>query len=376
VTQITTSDIKTITSWPGKVKSQRPRVLEKLPLSARLLFGAFVALADNQSELQISTRALGEYTGLSEPQVRRGIRRLIAVRLLEVVALGSGPIPTTYHLRWRTRSFPQPSASPSKNTPESDPKSNPSVLTKAPVNDSPSSLRGVTPPEDPPKPTSSVYNLHLPVSEKGRCWALGEIRRFLIDCKVPGAKRAELMLAFARGLKLALRAGRIRNGRELGELVRLCKAAMQMRDQYRPSRLANLSPPDRYAAVMRLLAEKLTQVENEREDELASERELEKIRREKAEARQAWKQASQIDFSNTNAIKLASRESVDAFIAKVSRVKAGAMSDQLARRCLLKIRLLTGFARLNKDQRRTLKRLCQEFHERVFGPSIEGWHGH
>ena len=89
-----------------------PRVLADLPTSCRMVFAAFVCLADAGGQLQISTRKLAKVAGLSETQARRAVKRLVAVRLIERLAPGCGTQAAVFRLRWRIRSFPQPSAPP------------------------------------------------------------------------------------------------------------------------------------------------------------------------------------------------------------------------------------------------------------------------
>lgn len=87
-----------------------PRVLRDLPTSCRLVFAAFVCLADAGGKLQISTRELAKVASLSETQARRAVKRLVAVRLLEQLVPGCGTQAAVFRLRWRIRTFPQPSA--------------------------------------------------------------------------------------------------------------------------------------------------------------------------------------------------------------------------------------------------------------------------
>jgi len=192
-------------------------------------------------------------------------------------------------------------------------------------------------------------------------------------CGVPGEQRSELMLAFARALKLSLKAGRIRTGRDLGHVYRFVCHYLDTDPWYRASRLAKLEGGARYGAVMRLFADALRDLEHERKREQLNTEQLKRIREEKERARREWEdseQTSELDFSDTNALKRASPEFVDSFITKLSRWQASRIPPQLARDALLKIRLLLGFASLSKTQRRALKRLHETFFKRAKLPKL------
>lgn len=264
-----------------------PRVLRDLPLSSRLLFAAFAAMCDRRGELQASTRTLAEYAGLSEAQVRRALKRLVAVRLVEVVASGHGRVATTYKLRWRTRTFPQRFASPSSKDFTSERKRSKSILSDA-----------------SPSVKTQPLRLGRPVTEQGRRWALGHIRRELMGWGVPGKARGELMAGLANALTRAIKARRIRTGRELGKAVRLILAQLD-EGELRASRLAGRDPRSLYSGAAMLVTQAVAEVEADRRTEEATEAILDRIRRMKAEARRAWTvQVTNVpsDCANTDSI--------------------------------------------------------------------------
>ena len=352
----------------AKVNLTRPRVLNALPLSCGLVFGAFVALSDETGELQVPLRELSGYTGLSHTQIRRALKRLCAVRLLEPLETGHGRVASAYRLRWR--SFPQPFGTSLKKLSERENlKSSLSVASDDGQSKN-SPLKGENPLKDPPLRDP----LSHPVSEKGRRWFLGELRRFLRDdCRLPPDRYTELLLAFARALRLSLKAGRIRTGRELGRVYRFVRERLDTDPRYLASKLAKLEGGTRYGAVMRLFGDALRDLEHERKREQLNTEQLKRIREEKERARREWQaseQTSELDFSDTNALKRASPEFVDGFITRLSRWQANRIPPQLARETLLKIRLLLGFAPLSKTQRRALKRLHETFFDRAQLPKL------
>jgi len=344
-----------------EVKPTRPKILDSLPLSCGLVFGAFVALSDEKGELQISLRELKEYTGLSHTQVRRALARLCAVRLLEPLETGHGRVASAYRLRWR--SFPQPFGTSLKKLSERENlKSSLSVASDDGQSKN-SPLKGENPLKDPPLRDP----LSHPVSEKGRRWFLGELRRFLRDdCRLPPDRYTELLLTFARALKLSLKAGRIRTGRELGRVYRFVRERLDSDPWYLASRLAKLEGGARYGAVMSLFADALKDLERERRGELANRERLNRIREEKERARREWEFLDTVDFSNPNSIKLASPEYVDAFIAKASELNPWKLPKTQAREVLKRARLLKGFVPVSKEKERALKRICETFYKRVF----------
>lgn len=346
-----------IASVGRQVNLSRPRVLEKLPLSARLTFGAFIALADGRNELQVPLRDLANYTGLSHTQVRRALKRLIAVRLIERVEAGHGGVPGVFRLRWR-KSFPQAFGTSSLRKSSTEiPKSNPPVLANDSLNDQ-ASLRGANPPENPPTPSPLSENLDLRVSEMGRRWFLGSLRRLLMDCGVPGAKRAELMLAFARALKLSLKAGRIKCGRDLGHVYRFICQHLDTDPEYCASKLARLEGGTRYAVMMRLFSDALDHLEHERKRDEVNQARLDRIR----EQRQDAKRESQGDpFGDLEWLKQTPPEFVDSYIRNFSAWRLDTIPRELIKAALHKIGLLLAFAPLNRTQRKTLKRLHRDF---------------
>jgi len=227
-------------------------------------------MCDRRGELQASTRTLAEYAGLSEAQVRRALKRLVAVRLVEVVASGHGRVATTYKLRWRTRTFPQRFASPSSKDFTSERKRSKSILSDA-----------------SPSVKTQPLRLGRPVTEQGRRWALGHIRRELMGWGVPGKARGELMAGLANALTRAIKARRIRTGRELGKAVRLILAQLD-EGELRASRLAGRDPRSLYSGAAMLVTQAVAEVEADRRTEEATEAILDRIRREREEARRAW----------------------------------------------------------------------------------------
>jgi len=270
---------------PGKVRStrdtrdgnhadwfQRPRVLEDLPLSHGLVFGAFVVLSNRRGELRISTRALAAYTGLSEAQVRRAIRRLIAVRLIEVVHVGCGPAATVYLLKWRARSFPHPNASSSLKKSSSEKnhdKSNPTDTRRC-------------------LPQAQPSQLELPVSERGRRWALGRIRGELLRWGISGKARGELMAGIAFSLTRAIKTRKIRTGRELGQVTRYILATLDQDPELRASRLVKRDKRALYSGAAMIVARAVARVERDRAEELATAELLRRIHRERDAAKRAW----------------------------------------------------------------------------------------
>lgn len=249
-----------------------PRVLRDLPLSCRLVFGAFLALSNRGGELRMSTRALATYTGLSEAQVRRAIRRLIAVQLLKVVHVGRGSVATVYHLKWRTWSFPQPSASsPLKK----------SLSEKNHDKGNPTDTHGRLPQAQPPQ-------LGRPVSEQGRRWALGTIRRELLRWGIPGKARGELMAGIAFSLTRAIKTCKIRTGRELGQVTRYILATLDQDPELRASQLAKRDKRALYSGAALIVARAVARVERDREAERATQELLAEIRKEREEARRSW----------------------------------------------------------------------------------------
>jgi len=251
---------------------QRPRVLEDLPLSHGLVFGAFVVLSNRRGELRISTRALAAYTGLSEAQVRRAIRRLITVRLIEVVRVGCGPAATVYLLRWRARSFPHPNASSSLKKSSSEKnhdKSNPTDTRRCP-------------------PQAQPSRLELPVSEQGRRWALGKIRRELLEWGIPGKARGELMAGIAFSLTRAIKTRKIRTGRELGQVTRYILATLDQDPELRASQLAKRDNRALYSGAALIVARAVARVKRDREAEQATKELLGRIRRERDAAKRGW----------------------------------------------------------------------------------------
>jgi len=249
-----------------------PRVLRDLPLSCRLVFGAFLALSNRGGELRMSTRALATYTGLSEAQVRRAVRRLIAVQLLKVVHVGRGSVATVYHLKWRTRSFPQPSASsPLKKSlsEKNHDKGNPPDTRRCP-------------------PQAQPLRLGLPVSEQGRRWALGHIRQELLRWGIPGKARGEIMAGIANSLTRAIKTRKIRTGRELGQTVRLILATLDQDPELRASQLAKRDKRALYSGAAMIVARAVAQVERDREAEQATTELVAEIRKEREEARRSW----------------------------------------------------------------------------------------
>jgi len=165
-----------------------PRVLKDLPLSCRLLFGAFVALADSHGELQASLRDLANYTGLGATQVWRAARRLQAVRLLELVELGKGTQATTWKLRWRT--FPQPSVSSYAR------------VTLKPQREAQGSFAKAKTPAST-KATPQLRRHRWVPSERAVRWALARARDRLWGLPKPRRKRA--MDALAKAFRWAAR---------------------------------------------------------------------------------------------------------------------------------------------------------------------------
>ena len=164
-----------------------PRVLKDLPLSCRLLFGAFVALADSHGELQASLRDLANYAGLSVTQVWRAARRLQAVRLLELVELGKGTQATTWKLRWRT--FPQPSVSSYAR------------VTLKPQRFDVSFAKAKTPAST--KATPQLRRHRWVPSERAVRWALARARDRLWG--LPRHRRERALAALARAFRWAAR---------------------------------------------------------------------------------------------------------------------------------------------------------------------------
>jgi len=343
-----------------EVKPTRPRVLDKLPSSCNRVFDTLLTLSDDEGLAKVSLRDLASYSDLGVTQTWRAVHRLQRVHLLEVIELGKGTRATTWRVRWRD--FSCSSVPPLRNLPKREKtKSNLSVASDDDQSQV-SSLKGGDPLENPPLRDP----LSHPVSEKGRRWFLGELRRFLRDdCHLPPDRYTELLLAFARALKLSLKANRIRTGRDLGHVYRFVRERLDTDPRYLASKLAKLEGGARYGAVMRLFADALRDLEHERKREQLNTEQLKRIREGKERAQREW-QVSEPDFSKPNSIKLASPEFVDGFITNISELNPYKLPEKQAREILKKARLLKGFAPLNREQKRAITRICETFYNRVF----------
>ena len=363
--------------WGGHFR--RPDVLRKMPLSCGLVFGAFAALANRGGELQASTRTLAQHTGLSEVQVRRALRRLVAVRLIEIVQPGRGRIATTYRLRWRGWSFPQGFASsPTRarggvNTCPSGNEKSSSDETAARAGGSPAQ----------PKNSSQLRGESC-LSPKAERWAIAEFRRRLarwnpesiadltgyaedglassavgldIEHVLQVAEREDLQVwedelatlggpdreiamllaaielkravvdGFAVALHRNIRKGRIRTGRELGCVVeRIAEVLNEEAEDWLWPWLSERcaiagGPRPVFAWVGRLVRVTIEGLEEARAEEEARQREAEERARVQAE----WRELAASGFSFTREMRRQSAEveqaELNAAVAQLAAVQ-------------------------------------------------------
>jgi hypothetical protein len=106
----------------------------------------------------------------------------------------------------------------------------------------------------------------------------------LIEWGISGEARAEVMAGTGTALTRAVRSGRIRNGRELGQAVRLILGILEEDRGLRASKLAEREGRALYSAAGMVVARAVVEVKRDR----AAARELEELRRAQEEARLQW----------------------------------------------------------------------------------------
>ena len=98
------------------------------------------------------------------------------------------------------------------------------------------------------------------------------------------------MGGIANALTRAIKAHRIRTGRELGQTVRLILTTLDQDPELRASQLAKRDKRALYSGAAMIVARAVAQVERDRVEELATQELLTEIRREREEARTAWRE--------------------------------------------------------------------------------------
>jgi len=98
------------------------------------------------------------------------------------------------------------------------------------------------------------------------------------------------MAGLANALTRAIKARRIRTGRELGKAVRLILAQLD-EGELRASRLAGRDPRSLYSGAAMLVTQAVAEVEADRRTEEATETTLARIQAERQAAREAWAEA-------------------------------------------------------------------------------------
>jgi len=116
---------------------------------------------------------------------------------------------------------------------------------------------------------------------------LGTIRWELLRWRIPGKARREIV---ANSLTRALKARKIRTGRELGQAVRLILATLDQDPELRASRLAKRNTRAMYSGAAMTVAQAVAQVERDRKAEQTARELLAEIHREREEARRAWQE--------------------------------------------------------------------------------------
>ena len=145
-------------------------------------------------------------------QVRRALKRLIGVKLVEVVEPGHGRVATVYRLRWRLPSFPQPFV-PSFPEPLSQGKEK-----RAPKE---------TPTR--PKGAAGVKNLPIRRPPSALRWLMLQARKEISRWGLPPPRREGLLRAVGATAWRALKKGLVRTTkalrRFLGALLRRLREA-------------------------------------------------------------------------------------------------------------------------------------------------------
>jgi len=137
-------------------------------------------------------------------------------------------------------------------------------------------------------PQAQPLRLGRPVSEQGRRWALGTIRRELLRWGIPGKARGEIMAGIANSLTRAIKTRKIRTGRELGQTVRLILATLDQDPELRASQLVKRDKRALHSGAGMIVARAVARVERDREAEQATQELLAEIRKEREEARRSW----------------------------------------------------------------------------------------
>ena len=143
-------------------------------------------------------------------QARRALKRLIGVKLVEVVEPGHGRVATVYRLRWWLPSFPQPFV-PSFPAPLSQGKEK-----RAPE-------------ETPARPTGAAGVKDLPIRRppKALRWAMFRLRREVSSWGLPPPRRENLLWGLGNAVWRALKRGIIRTTAQLRRLVAELIASLQ-----------------------------------------------------------------------------------------------------------------------------------------------------
>lgn len=183
-----------------------PDVLDRMPRSCRLVFAAFIALADAEGHLRMPLREIARLAGLSETQLRRALRRLIGAKLIRIVCSGRGSRPTIYRLCWEFRSFPQP---------------------RAPLSPTPSFQRNRK------KAPAETYRGLRPRRSEGRLtsralrWAMAQLRRYIGTWGLAPPRRETLLQAFGVALWRAIRLQLVRTRQHLRRLLLEIKSRLR-----------------------------------------------------------------------------------------------------------------------------------------------------
>jgi len=118
------------------------------------------------------------------------------------------------------------------------------------------------------------------VTERGRRWALGTVRRELRQWGISGKDRGKIVAGIANSLTRAIKTHRIKTGRELGQAVRLILAILDRDPELRASKLARREGRALYGATSAIVARAVAQVERGRRAEEGTKQILARIRRE------------------------------------------------------------------------------------------------
>lgn len=194
-------------------RSARPALLERLPLSCRVVFDVLKCHADHPHHLP-SVRAVAEAGRLSYGATWRALRRLRAGHLVSWRTHGRGRAAyTVFTVHWETpkaQGIPAFGRFPQKNDP-------PRPLDYA-RDYRPQGLKRISHADGGAVRSGSPRPGTLS-TRKAHRWASARIRAEVGSWPIPWERRARIIDAVSWALKQALDEGRIRPGPELGRAV-------------------------------------------------------------------------------------------------------------------------------------------------------------